>query len=239
MKCSKCGHTTTGEMAFCPECGQKLTTGSTQQGRIVIDALDLDQATSSSPAAPAPVRYNTTYSQPPAPRPTQPEPKPWVTAEDMSRPADGGYGYGGGAMYGNQLASATPKRHAGFWIRAGAAIIDGIIVGIVSLVVRMFITAIAGKNAEALSFIIEMLGSIAYYVYFEASVHQATFGKRAVGLVVVNERYERISVGQAFGRYFAKILSALILFIGYMMAGWTEKKQCLHDKLAGTYVVYK
>lgn len=47
----------------------------------------------------------------------------------------------------------------------------------------------------------------------------------------------RISLGQAFIRYFAKFLSAMILYIGFMMAGWTEKKQALHDKLAGTLVV--
>lgn len=57
------------------------------------------------------------------------------------------------------------------------------------------------------------------------------------GLRVSNMQGGRISLGQAFIRYFAKFLSAMILYIGFMMAGWTEKKQALHDKLAGTLVV--
>ena len=61
----------------------------------------------------------------------------------------------------------------------------------------------------------------------------------AVGIKVGNENGERISAGNAAGRFFGKILSGLILYIGYMMAGWDKKKQALHDKLAGTYVFYK
>ena len=48
---------------------------------------------------------------------------------------------------------------------------------------------------------------------------------------------DRISFGRASGRHFAKILSGCLLAIGYMMAGFTEKKQALHDMMAGTLVV--
>ena len=60
----------------------------------------------------------------------------------------------------------------------------------------------------------------------------------AVGIKVGDQNGEQISFGNALGRYFSKILSALILLIGFMMVGWDEKKQGLHDKIAGTFVFY-
>jgi len=78
-----------------------------------------------------------------------------------------------------------------------------------------------------------------YYALFEASHFQATPGKMALGLVVTDETGHRIGFGRATGRYFAKLISALILYIGFMMAGWTEKKQALHDILASTLVLKK
>jgi len=71
----------------------------------------------------------------------------------------------------------------------------------------------------------------------ESSARQATLGKMAVGIVVTDERGARISFGRATGRFFAKFLSMLILYVGYLMAAFTEKKQGLHDVLAGTLVV--
>ncbi|GAB3008344.1 hypothetical protein GCM10027051_05730 [Niabella terrae] len=68
---------------------------------------------------------------------------------------------------------------------------------------------------------------------------QATLGKRAMGLEVTNLQGERISFLNATGRYFATMLSAMILFIGYLMIFWSDKKQCLHDQLAGTLVIKK
>lgn len=72
----------------------------------------------------------------------------------------------------------------------------------------------------------------------ESSVGQGTIGKMIVGIKVGDADGNQISFGNALGRYFAKILSFLILCIGFMMAGWDEKKQALHDKLADTYVFY-
>jgi len=80
---------------------------------------------------------------------------------------------------------------------------------------------------------------VAYYVGQESSRKQATLGKRALGIIVTDLHGNRISNGRAVGRYFAKLLSALILLIGYFMAGFTEKKQALHDMIAGTLVVVK
>jgi uncharacterized RDD family membrane protein YckC len=61
----------------------------------------------------------------------------------------------------------------------------------------------------------------------------------ACGMKVTDENGNRITFARATGRYFGEYLSALTLFIGYMMAGWTERKQALHDLLAGTLVVRK
>jgi uncharacterized RDD family membrane protein YckC len=65
----------------------------------------------------------------------------------------------------------------------------------------------------------------------------ATPGKMALGVRIISANGEPISGGQAVGRYFAQILSALILGFGFWMIGWTKKKQGLHDMLAGTVVI--
>ncbi len=78
-----------------------------------------------------------------------------------------------------------------------------------------------------------------YYALQESSPAQATFGKRALGLRVTTMEGERISFGRATGRFFAKIISGLIIGIGYLMVIWTEKKQGLHDMMASTLVIKK
>lgn len=75
-----------------------------------------------------------------------------------------------------------------------------------------------------------------YFALMESSKLQATIGKMVVGAMVTDLEGNRISFGRATGRYFGKILSGIILLIGYIMAGFTEKKQALHDMLAGTLV---
>ncbi len=140
--------------------------------------------------------------------------------------------------------------YAGFWQRFVAAIIDGILLYIVQFV----ILAVFGVSAYAsdpqammeggfpMSFIlayIAILGvNVAYFAYLESSERQATFGKQAMGLVVTDMNGERLTLLNAVGRYFSKIPSALILMIGYFMQPFTEKKQALHDMIAGT-LVYK
>ena len=86
-----------------------------------------------------------------------------------------------------------------------------------------------------ISFIINWL----YFTLQESSEFKATFGKRALGIVVTNYTGERITFGQANARYWGKILSGFIFCVGYLMAAFTEKKQALHDILAKTYVVNK
>ena len=83
------------------------------------------------------------------------------------------------------------------------------------------------------------LVSIAYFVWQESSEKQATIGKSVMGLKVTNLQGGRISTAQALIRYFGKFLSSIIFYIGFIMAGFTEKKQALHDMLAKTLVVKK
>lgn len=79
--------------------------------------------------------------------------------------------------------------------------------------------------------------SCLYFATLEASPKQATIGKMVVGIKVVNYTSERITFMRATGRYFSKILSQVILFIGYIMAGFTPKRQALHDIIASTVVI--
>jgi uncharacterized RDD family membrane protein YckC len=84
--------------------------------------------------------------------------------------------------------------------------------------------------------VLSLLVSWLYFAGSECSSAQATPGKKALGLVVTNLNHERISFGRATARYFSKFLSELTLYIGYVMIGFTAKKQGLHDMIAGTLV---
>ncbi len=76
-----------------------------------------------------------------------------------------------------------------------------------------------------------------YHAVMESSAKQATLGKLLLQIRVTDSNGQRISFGKATARHFSKILSTSLLFIGFMMAGWTKKKQALHDKVAGCLVV--
>jgi uncharacterized RDD family membrane protein YckC len=76
-----------------------------------------------------------------------------------------------------------------------------------------------------------------YYALLESSVWQATIGKKLLGLRVTDLAGNRISFARASGRFFGKILSGMILGIGFLMAGFTQRKQALHDILAGCLVL--
>lgn len=124
--------------------------------------------------------------------------------------------------------------YAGFWKRFLAYFIDGIILAIVGGIITFILNAIGLKGvAELISLLLGWL----YYAYMESSEYQATLGKMALQLRVTDLYGNRISFARATGRFFGKIISGFILCIGYMMAGWTEKKQALHDIMASTLVV--
>jgi uncharacterized RDD family membrane protein YckC len=128
-------------------------------------------------------------------------------------------------------------QYAGFWIRTGAYFIDAIVLYAVTFVLG-FLIGDLGLN-PAIGGIISLLIAILYFSLMEASEHQATLGKMAVGIRVGDRNGDQISVLNAIGRYFAKMISALLLCIGFMMVGWDERNQGIHDKLADTYVFYR
>jgi uncharacterized RDD family membrane protein YckC len=120
--------------------------------------------------------------------------------------------------------------YAGFWKRAAALLIDSIIVGIIVGLGNLIL-------AEWLASLVGLVAGWLYWAGMESSASQATFGKQALKIYVTDINGQRISFMRATGRYFGKILSALILFIGYIMAGFTARKQALHDILANTLVM--
>ena len=136
-------------------------------------------------------------------------------------------------------------QYAGFWKRFGAALIDGIILYIVQriiiFVLIFFSSAILrrAQGVEVFSSVLIIVITWLYYAFQESSPKQATLGKQALGIIVTDLKGNQISFGRATGRYFSKIISGLILLIGYIMAAFTEKKQALHDIIAGTLVVNK
>jgi uncharacterized RDD family membrane protein YckC len=136
------------------------------------------------------------------------------------------------------FVKSEPTNYAGFWIRFGAAFIDGLITGAAGVII-LFATGGSFENQNPLNNLINIIIGWLYAAAMESSDRQATLGKMAVGIKVTDMNGERISFGKATGRHFAKIISAIILLIGYIMAAFDSKKQALHDKMAGTLVLNK
>jgi uncharacterized RDD family membrane protein YckC len=140
--------------------------------------------------------------------------------------------------------------YGGFWIRVVAAIIDGIILRLVVAPVGMMFGAAGFAGGMMTGFphrgmallgggvtiILMFFGGWLYEAFMESSSYQGTIGKMIFGMKVTDLNGNRISFERATGRHFAKILSAMILCIGYIMVGFSDRKQGLHDLLAGTLV---
>lgn len=152
--------------------------------------------------------------------------------------------------------AAGTAAYAGFWLRFVAFILDRIIIGVVTFPLAMFIGFPFGHlggwgpgMGHSAMFLPGMFGMIffggvttlavqwLYFALMESSEKQATVGKMVLSIKVTDLNGNRISFARASGRFFGKILSGLILGIGYIMAGFTERKQALHDMLAETLVV--
>lgn len=145
------------------------------------------------------------------------------------------------------MGTAGDLRYAGFWIRFGAKFIDGIILWVVNFATTMAITfLIASNNSPQMAIVAAVMNvciqigiGIAYNIYFLSGKYQATPGKMACGLKVVTADGDKISAGRAVGRYFAEMLSGMILMIGYIMAAFDDEKRTLHDRICNTRVVFK
>jgi uncharacterized RDD family membrane protein YckC len=212
MFCSKCGANVADGTAFCSACGQPMV------------GFSVAQSAAGTPASPA------------------------------------GPGYAPPAQAGWQAPAVRPAvAYAGFWLRFVAFIIDAILLHFVSVILLLPFAASLGMGMRGMMmgrppniqelfpllhamFRIALIRLVLNWLYFallESSSWQATLGKKALGLEVTDLAGNRISFGRATGRFFAKIISSLTLLIGYIMAGFTEKKQALHDIIAGTLVIRK
>ncbi len=147
------------------------------------------------------------------------------------------------------VAPAGELVHAGFWIRVGAKIIDMIILWAVGFAVSFLggflFAGVPSSRGQiptrflAGSLLIAMMTwviQIAYPTYFLGK-YSATLGKMACGLKVVRPDGEKISYARACGRFFAEILSSMILAIGYIMVALDEEKRALHDRICDTRVI--
>lgn len=141
--------------------------------------------------------------------------------------------------------------YAGFWLRFLALALDTLIITVIIAIPIKIIIVIAGISlgedpahlSTGFTFFETGLGLLQIalsYFYFIVLTNrnQATIGKRLLGLRVVAEGGAPLSVGKiAFRETIGKLISALILFIGYLMAAFTGKKQALHDKMVGSVVI--
>ncbi len=124
----------------------------------------------------------------------------------------------------------VPAAYAGFWERFGAAFLDGLILAIPGYALQYLFGEVQG-------FLFAIVIDWLYYAVQESGPAQATLGKKALGLQVTAVDGNRVSFGQATGRFFGRYVSAILLLIGYLMMLWDDRKQTLHDKMAGTLVV--
>jgi uncharacterized RDD family membrane protein YckC len=159
-----------------------------------------------------------------------------------------------GTALGTTVAVArpfVPVHWGGFWIRFLAVIIDVMLIQVVLAPFRLmgFVGGVVGSRMHpafpggaSLFGIVPAISIVASWLYealMQSSAYQATLGKMIFGLQVTDLQGNRISFGRATGRHFAKIISGIILLIGFIMAGFTERKQALHDMIAGTLVRYR
>jgi uncharacterized RDD family membrane protein YckC len=157
--------------------------------------------------------------------------------------------------------AAVPRvEYAGFWLRFLALLIDNAVMGIgfvLVLIPLIFLTGLRGLIDEIrpnedmsdvgifmfivlifLAATVSLVFTWLYHALMESSEWQATVGKKVLGLVVTDMAGQRVSFGRSTGRHFAKIITNMVpAFIGYIMAGFTEKKQALHDMIAGCLVL--
>ena len=166
--------------------------------------------------------------------------------------AGGAPGYYPGAQSGglNYYNPGSEPAYAGFWLRFCAAFIDGLIILVPVGGLGMLLFFALGLDEEVgnpnsaapalLDLTIRLLALLVGWVYFatqESGPHMATFGKRACGIIVTDVNGQQLTFGRASGRYFGKLLSNLTCYIGYIMAGFTQRRQALHDMVAGALVV--
>jgi uncharacterized RDD family membrane protein YckC len=212
--CSKCGGVMAAGALFCSNCGQAFSVAAAPSGVAMVNA---------SVAVPV--------------------------------------GGGAGIIPAYADYAAVPRvEYAGFWLRFFALLIDNVVLGLGFVLILIPLIFLTGLHEVLGQFhpdeelndagIFVLMGFVfllataslvltwLYHALMESSEWQATLGKKALGLVVTDMAGQRVSFGRSTGRHFGKIITNMVpLFIGYIMAGFTAKKQALHDMLAGCHVL--
>lgn len=159
--------------------------------------------------------------------------------------------HGAAATYAIPDVKDRSGQFAGFGLRTAAHAIDAVVLGVMFFILRLllgddllnaFLAAPLGqKDTETLVlfFAILLIPGWLYYGLTESSEKQATLGKMICGLVVTNAEGKRLSFSHASARFFGMILSSCVFGFGFIMCIWTERKQCLHDLIAGCFVLRK
>jgi uncharacterized RDD family membrane protein YckC len=128
-------------------------------------------------------------------------------------------------------SSGPSGPRAGFWLRFGAVLIDGILVSIVLLPLQAALPV-------GLYYAIALPASIAYYTLLEGGPRGQTVGKMACGIRVIDlAQGGSIGYSRAFIRWIGRIASSIVILLGYFWMLWDKEKQTWHDKFAGSVVV--
>jgi uncharacterized RDD family membrane protein YckC len=142
----------------------------------------------------------------------------------------------------------SSRRYAGFWIRLVARLIDNTITSIAGYIFQIPLLLVMARmdkktpdlgmlvGAAAVAVVMSLAASGYYEGWFLVN-KGATPGKMVLGLKVIRARGGPMTWGVSIGRFFAHMLSAFTLYVGYMMAGWDEEKRALHDRVCDTRVV--
>lgn len=194
----------------------------------------------------------------PVPRPAAPPVDQQTVAFSAMADQPGASGAGGGFAVASAPVAPGPAPvagdllpeggivHGGFWRRFAAYVLDSIILTLALGLLSLLLIGGAAATGSLglvitvtfLFYILAIVGAWLYFAKLESGPGQATIGKRVMDLKVTDDRGQRIGFGRATGRFFGKIISGMIFNIGYMMAGWTGRRQGLHDMMAGTCVVF-
>ena len=197
---------------FCPECGAQ--------------AADTQKFCVKCGTGFAASRHQRAVSPPPAP-------PPLPAVAFVTPPAVRSGNTGSKA----QILGVPDDVYATFWSRASAFAVDYVIIVFACGFLRglMGITVALGGSNQSF-FWLTVLALWVYKAAMESSARQATLGKLALDIKVTSLSGERIGFWRAVGRNFSQVLSAIILYIGYLMAAFTKRRQALHDMIAGTLV---
>jgi uncharacterized RDD family membrane protein YckC len=159
------------------------------------------------------------------------DPEPGAQPPEPTQPAPSGYAGYGYQQQGYGYSYGPVSNYSGFWRRAGALLLDEIIIGVVG----SLLVALSGDNG-AIGLFNLVLG-IAYFSIFEGTRGQTIGGMAASVRVVDADTGAIIGIPRAIVRNIARILSGLVFGLGYLWMLWDPRKQTWHDKIASTVVV--